>query len=273
MEELLQRVFSYGKELSISYILTHGQLLSGRGRYSFTVDERIQEFDNIKKELIKEVWREHLICYPKDFNGLLLSVQRIDFSGEETRISLRPSDFATFFSTLCLRPTRIDLERTPLDDGTCLPISIGCITVTHPTKENPKGCLIFAERAETAFENHALTLLPGGYMETGDIGHDCLGSAIKREALEEIGISDIIFENLGLVYGGMSRQPMIVVKAITFNTKTEIIKKAKRTAEIKEIFFIDNDFESIRNSGLPFESLAIHDAWKLCLYLASQDVF
>lgn len=272
MKKVLERVFSCGRKLSIDWILQHGQLLFYKGNYAIVLDEVVQEFDYEVKDLISQTWINHLRVCPKDFNGSLLSVENIGIYDNSVRIVVRPSDFSTYFSTHSFRPRVIDLDCNPIDKGGCMPLSVGCVAITSPTKDNPNGCLIFAERKETTFEDCSLTLLPGGYLEIGDIINpdNCLLEAIKRESLEEIGVSDaLLFQNLGIIYSDVSRQPLIALRMLIAETKEELIEKIKESNEVKKITFIDNNFNSIRNSNLPLNFLAVHDAWKLCLHLST----
>lgn len=226
---------------------------------------------------IERKWEKHLLTHPEDFDGDLGSViEMYEYPRGTLKVKFHKGKFSQFYATYERREPKLDLRQNILDRETCLPISIGAVMRTSPTPENPSGCIVFAKRSKTAFDEKTITLLPGGYFDpTKDffIGQRfdhlfkeySIELTLLRELFEEtrINLNTIKINYLGVVYNSQgSRQPLIACYIDIPFSKGLIADE-----ESEKIFLVRNDIKSVREF-LKGKTLAIHDAWKLILYFS-----
>jgi len=232
-------------------------------------------------ERVETLWREHLERRPDDYDGCVGSIVSLSRSGKKLIIKFREATFSEFYATQTLRPEILDTKSECLDQGFCLPLSFGAVAVTKSSSAYAKGCIVFAERGETAFDEGRLTLLPGGYFDPGkDYFRGEEGEiysimvTVLRELHEELRVlrcESVDF--LGLVYSSWgSRQPLLAtVLQLPFTAEDlwETTKNEKQN-EVRRMFFVENDIFAVggflRRKKLAGKTLAIHDAWKLLLF-------
>jgi len=228
-----------------------------------------------KEKSIQRKWEKHLLSHDKDFDGSLGSIfDMYKYKKTILRIKFRKAKFSQFLGTQEDRPLRINLRKFPMDKEICLPLSIGAIAITNPTPDHTKGCMLFAERAKTAFDENVMTLLPGGYFDPSKdffIGENeknlerkySIVLTLLRELFEETGIilSNVKINYLGMIYNSYgSKQPLIACYVnIPYPDKLIMDKETKR------IYFVDNDIEAVKEF-IKGKKLAWHDALKLILY-------
>ena len=270
------------KILGLEKYLPLGQLLfKGFDHVELLRTMLKMDISDKRQRSIKIAWANHIEKNPNDFNGVLGSMMYVCEKPKGTlKIVFRKGNFSQFFGTSFLRKKTLDIKSIDfLDWGTCLPVSFGAIAVTKPTPKNPNGCIIFAQRGKTAFDENKLTLVPGGYFNpdtdyffTRRHGHSVknysLEVTVLRELFEELGIflDCIKLELLGLVYSRKeSKQPLIALSIKIPYTAEELEKEITMDEENEEIFFVDNEINSIKNF-IQGKNLAIHDAWKLILF-------
>lgn len=226
--------------------------------------------------VIEAAWLRHLQSNPHDYNGCMGSIVSFSLSKDKLTIKFREGSFAEFYATQARRPEFLNVHSGSLDEGTCLPLSFGAVAVTRPSPLHPTGCIVFATRGETTFDEGRITLLPGGYFDPskdyirGEKGKIySIKVTVLRELFEELRVSryeSIRF--LGLVYNNQgSRQPLLALflnLPFTAEELEKITGNAKEE-EVKQIFFVDNDVFAVKEF-LRGKKLAIHDAWKLLLF-------
>lgn len=240
-------------------------------------EEKPRSFSPEYIERVKTLWSEHLERRPDDYDGCVGSIVSLSRSGKKLTIKFREAKFSEFYATQTLRPEILDTKSECLDRGFCLPLSFGAVAVTKPSSAYAKGCIVFAERGETAFDEGRLTLLPGGYFDPGKDyfrGEYSIMVTVLRELHEELRVSKCErIDFLGLVYNGWgSRQPLLAVALqlpFTAEELWEIARNGEQN-EVRRIFFIENDIfavgEFLKRKKLAGKTLAIHDAWKLLLF-------
>lgn len=260
-------IIKSAEALGLTPFLKKGQPLSGplksiKVHYS----PRKQSFSRELQEKIAIEWSYHLVINPNDFDGKLASVIAISISNDKAIIKTRESTFSTFLSLKETRPSKIDLNCTPLDKRNCLPLSVGAIAITNDNK------VIVATRSNTAFDCETLTFLPGGYIDpVVDIeGQDIsVPFCINRELKEELGVSS--YENskyLGIVYSKeSSKQPLIALRLKLFESSERIQNTYTGNNESYDLYFIDNNVKTMA-SFLKDKKIAIHDAWKAILHFS-----
>ncbi len=262
------------KTLRLEEYFPLGQVLFDNFNEVILVEEKKEiNFSFKEKERIQKEWQEHLLENPNDFDGNVGSVMEIIENDKILKIIFRRGKFSQFYSTQKKRKEKINLFDVPLDKGACLPISFGAVTTTKSSSENPHGCIIFAKRGKTAFDSEVITLLPGGYFDPEkdfslfqSVDSYSILSTVSREFFEETGIvmDSIKVDYLGIVYNSLgSRQPLIACHLDIPFSKEEL--KIRTDEESKEIFFINNDINSVKEF-IKDKEMAVHDAWKLILY-------
>jgi hypothetical protein len=207
-------------------------------------------------KMVETIWREHLKIKPDDYNGCVGSIVSLAWSGKKLVVRFREASFAEFYATQSRRPEVLDVKSECLDQEFCLPLSFGAVAVTKPSVLCPNGCIVFAERGKTAFDEGKLTLLPGGYFDPekdyfqGEKGNIySIIFTILRELFEELEVSGCeSIDFLGLVYNNQgSRQPLLVV-SLQLPFTAEEMKKVKRETkeeEVRRIFFVKNDISAV----------------------------
>ncbi|GMX58442.1 MAG: hypothetical protein MCSN_0960 [Candidatus Microsyncoccus archaeolyticus] len=224
---------------------------------------------------IEKKWRDHLLTHPEDFDGDLGSViEMYEYPRGTLKVKFHKGKFSQFYGTYENRKEKLDLKQDVLDREICLPVSIGAVMRTPSTSEYPNGCIVFAKRGKTAFDEKTITLLPGGYFDpTKDfffkersnrlVKEYSITTTLLRELFEEteILLNTVKINYLGVVYNSQgSRQPLIACYIdVPFS------EKLITDEESEKIFLVKNDIKSVRDF-LKGKKLAVHDAWKLILY-------
>jgi len=270
------------KILGLESYLSLGQLLLKDFDRVELLRKRLKmDISDKKQRSIKIAWANHIEENPNDFNDSLGSVMSIyEYPYKVLKIVFRKGDFSQFFGTVEKRKDMLDINSPDfLDFGACLPISFGAIALTKPTFENPKGCIVFAKRGKTTFDENKITLIPGGYFNPDTdyfftqrsnrlIKNYSLIVTVLRELFEETGVflSWIKPEFLGIVYSKQeSKQPLIALLINLPCTVEELKNEIVMDEENQEIVFVPNDVNSVKDF-IKGKTLAIHDAWKLILF-------
>jgi len=254
--------------LGLGSFFAKGQLISGpfkkiRVHYS----EKKQKMPTSLSKQIKEDWARHLETHPSDFDGALASIVSIRQNDKEITIRTKRSNFSVFSSLKESRLTEIDNINGSIDKRNCVPLSVGAIAITRDNK------IVLAVRNNTAFDNEALTFLPGGYIDPltdSKDGKISLLSCIGRELKEELGI--VGYERtkcLGIIHSKeSSKQPLIAIRLILFDSSQSVRSAyGPRNCESHSIHFVDNDINAM-TEFLKGKEITIHDAWKIILHFS-----
>ncbi len=263
--------------LGFEEYVSSGQVLcAGFENVELLEEKKQRRFSPEFLATIEAVWLKHLQNSPNDYNGRVGSIVSFSLSGKKLTIKFREGSFAEFYATQSRRPEFVDVKSKCLDREICLPLSFGAVAVTKPSPLHPKGCIVFAQRGKTAFDEDRLTLLPGGYFDPdkdyfrGERGKVySISVTILRELFEELHVpvcESVRF--LGLVYNNQgSRQPLLAL-SLNLPFTTEELKEITRNMkeeEVRQIFFVENDI-SVVGEFIRGKKLAVHDAWKLLLF-------
>lgn len=245
-------------------------------------DNDIVTLDYQTNQLIKNNWEARTELHPGMFPGPLASIKEYAVVHNVLNLRLQRSRFDIYDGLREKMPLRLNLAEKPLDQGLCLHLSIGAVTVTAPDTENPTGTIIFGIRSKsTAFGGVNSTTLPGGSFDP-DIDQMQTGSppspsnlmsirlTLLKELKEEIGVQDYReFEYLGFVYDGvMTKGALVAIRLRLDLTVEEIQWFLKDTdGEVEQYHFIPNNLEAVKDFIKEYPPTP-HDIAKLVLFFA-----
>lgn len=166
---------------------------------------------------------------------------------------LRRSRYALFVGTRGKYPREIDINKVPLDENYCLPLSFGAITITQ---DNYIVLGLRSKKEDTGKEK--IGSVPSGYLnpDTNRVYTELVGTNISFDALileelrEEVGIENYTSkEYLSLVQDKVSsQQPLVAIRLKIPFTKKELEAIGHSGFEHTKYIYIKNNKEIIRKA-------------------------